>query len=85
MTGKIVIDQKRCKGCGLCVAFCPQQIIALDTDKLNASGYHPAHLIENEQDCTGCTVCAVVCPDTCITVFREAKGKRLSVAIEEVV
>ena len=45
MTGKIVIDQKRCKGCGLCVAFCPQQIIALDTDKLNASGYHPSHLI----------------------------------------
>lgn len=71
--GTVLIDQNRCKGCDLCVAFCPQQCLAL-ADDLNARGYHPANLIND--DCTGCGVCAVVCPDACITVMREPRLKR---------
>lgn len=69
--GSIIIDQERCKGCHLCTLFCPQQVIALDEEALNAKGYHPAMLVDPEGKCTGCAVCAVVCPDVCITVLRE--------------
>ncbi len=76
--GTVAIDQNRCKGCGLCVTFCPQNVLALEEELLNAKSFHPAHLIS--EDCTGCGVCALVCPDVCFTVYREAahpKGKGL--------
>jgi 2-oxoglutarate ferredoxin oxidoreductase subunit delta len=74
--GTIFIDQERCKGCGLCPAACPQAVIAIAEDKLNAMGYHPASLVDPDEACTGCAVCAVICPDVCITVYREAVAKR---------
>lgn len=79
--GTIYVDQARCKGCSLCVAACPQAVIELDLDQLNAKGYHPAMLVESEeQQCTGCAVCAIVCPDVCITVYRETPVRRRSTA-----
>lgn len=75
--GTIVVDQERCKGCELCTQFCPQNVIILDPDTLNAKGYHPAMLVETDEDvCTGCAICAVVCPDVAITVLREPMKKR---------
>ncbi len=72
LKGTIIVDQERCKGCDLCVVFCPQDVLRLDPDNLNTKGYHPAMLVKNpNQQCTGCAVCAVVCPDVCITVLRE--------------
>jgi len=70
MAGKIVIDIERCKGCGLCIAVCPKNSIAL-SKKSNKSGYFPAEAIN--VDCTGCAVCAIVCPDAAIEVFCESK------------
>ncbi|HHZ05632.1 MAG TPA: 4Fe-4S binding protein [Clostridiales bacterium] len=66
---KIEVNENLCKGCGMCVNACPKKIIALDTDKINAKGYHPAKLIDAEK-CTGCTSCAIMCPDVAITVSR---------------
>lgn len=71
--GTIIIDQERCKGCGLCPIMCPQGVIALNESILNGHGYHPAALVDPEGACTGCAVCALICPDVCITVYREAK------------
>ncbi len=30
MKSEITIKMARCKGCGICVAFCPKQVLALD-------------------------------------------------------
>jgi 2-oxoglutarate ferredoxin oxidoreductase subunit delta len=68
MTGKIVIDQELCKGCELCIAFCPQKLIAL-ADKLNAAGYLPS-MFKDTGECTGCASCASVCPEVAIEVYR---------------
>ncbi|HHY37793.1 MAG TPA: ferredoxin family protein [Clostridia bacterium] len=69
--GTVKIDEERCKGCGLCVAFCPNHALTIDDSRINSSGYHPAALLP-DRDCTGCAVCALMCPDVAITVFRIA-------------
>lgn len=67
---KIIVSETYCKGCGLCVTACPQNIIELDPNKLTQKGYRPARLIDAAQ-CTGCANCAVMCPDVAITVIKE--------------
>lgn len=74
-SGRILIDQERCKGCGLCIPACPQDVIQL-ASFLNAQGYRPAALLDPEQHCTGCALCAVVCPDAAITVYRDVPRQR---------
>ncbi|MGQ9549076.1 MAG: 4Fe-4S dicluster domain-containing protein [Roseiflexus sp.] len=67
--GRIIVDTERCKGCGLCVVFCPKGVVQL-TASFNAAGHHPAQLRDPEGVCTGCTICALVCPEAAITVYR---------------
>jgi 2-oxoglutarate ferredoxin oxidoreductase subunit delta len=67
--GAITVDDLYCKGCELCIAACPPQVLALDQKRLTPKGYHPAHIAAD--GCTGCAVCALVCPDAAITVYRE--------------
>lgn len=66
---KIIINEDRCKGCGLCANACPKKIIALSKSKINTKGYHPAELI-NADECIGCAACATMCPDVAIVVER---------------
>ena len=66
---KIIVDENVCKGCEMCVNACPRKIIALNKEKINAKGYHPAQLVDEEQ-CIGCAMCATMCPDVAITVER---------------
>lgn len=70
MSNRVTIDKEVCKGCGLCVASCPKQVLELDMNSLNAKGYNPAsvHDIDN---CIACAMCAVICPDSAIKVEKE--------------
>ena len=36
---KVMINQERCKGCGLCTSVCPKKIIVTDLETLNDKGY----------------------------------------------
>ena len=72
LKGRIVVNEKYCKGCELCVSSCPQEVLALATDHINAKGYHPAVMVA--EGCTGCGICSIVCPEAAITVFREKSG-----------
>lgn len=66
--GSIVVDKEKCKGCGLCVVACPQDVIAL-AKEVNGKGYNFAYMA-NPDACIGCANCAEVCPDSIITVYR---------------
>ena len=68
MKGYIEVDRELCKGCHICMAFCPRDVI-LVSDKLNANGYLPIQFT-NTGECTGCAICAIVCPDVAIEVYR---------------
>ncbi|MDD2587025.1 MAG: ferredoxin family protein [Syntrophomonadaceae bacterium] len=63
---EVVFNEKRCKGCGLCIEFCPRKIIALGT-KMNDAGYHYP-FIKQKEKCNGCAICAMMCPDVIIEV-----------------
>jgi 2-oxoglutarate ferredoxin oxidoreductase subunit delta len=59
-----------CKCCGICVALCPQDIIAV-----NGTGYPVA---EDMDECTGCRNCEIHCPDFAITVKKRHPERRKS-------
>jgi 2-oxoglutarate ferredoxin oxidoreductase subunit delta len=63
----IKIDRDRCKSCGLCIKFCPKNLLAFD-DPLNARGVKPAQYTGAEEECIGCGSCAAMCPDACIEI-----------------
>jgi 2-oxoglutarate ferredoxin oxidoreductase subunit delta len=72
LKGRIVVNEKYCKGCELCVSACPQEVLALANDRITTKGYHPASLIAD--GCTGCGICSILCPESAISVFREKTG-----------
>lgn len=66
--GTIKVNKEKCKGCGICVHFCPRKVLAMSAE-LNAKGYHPAEPA-NEANCSGCAICGMMCPDVAIEVWR---------------
>lgn len=67
--GTIIIDRERCKGCEVCVASCPFDVLRLATE-VNSRGYNYAEMAQPDK-CTGCASCSIICPDSCITVYRQ--------------
>ena len=72
--GEVAIEVDKCKGCGLCVAFCPKGVLTL-SEGINRSGYHPAEMRDDVEpsQCTACDICCRMCPDTAITVRRRPR------------
>ena len=66
--GDVVINIEKCKGCEVCLAACPHQVLAM-SQEVNKKGYH--YSVKVNANCVGCANCAVVCPDAVITVYRE--------------
>jgi 2-oxoglutarate ferredoxin oxidoreductase subunit delta len=64
----VEIYKSWCKRCGICMAFCPGEVMALDEQG--------DVVVRNPERCTGCQLCELRCPDFAITV-RSAKGKRV--------
>ncbi len=64
---KILIDRERCKGCGQCVAACPQNVLASGS-RLNAHGFLPPEPAEPRR-CLGCRLCGIACPDLAIQLM----------------
>jgi len=61
--GQVFIYGKWCKGCHICVTFCPTGVLAMD-----GSGEHP--LVAHPENCTACHFCDTHCPDLAIVVKR---------------
>ncbi len=60
---KHFINRKWCKGCGICVHFCPKQVLELDEeDKAFAA---------RPDDCISCRLCELRCPDLAIQITED--------------
>lgn len=60
------IEEKFCKGCNLCVYFCPTDVLELSEER-NEKGYNLAQ-VANPKDCIMCKQCEINCPDLAISV-----------------
>ena len=61
-TVEITINHKWCKGCGICIAFCPRNVFETDPQG------HPEIIDKNK--CIKCMLCVERCPDFAIEVMR---------------
>ncbi len=77
LKGYILIVQDWCKGCGFCVEFCPNDVLAL-SESLNKKGYHP-HIVKPGKlvDCDNCELCQLICPDFAIYCLSKKEFERL--------
>ena len=66
---KVPFDKHRCKGCGMCVLFCPQKILRMSAD-LNDQGFSYPEVSDPDR-CTACGMCFRMCPDCAIQVDKE--------------
>jgi len=68
----VVILQEQCKQCGLCVEFCPKDVLCIDMSKYNRKGYHPVTACDIEA-CVNCEFCELICPD--MAIFLASKDE----------
>ncbi len=54
------IEPAWCKGCDICVKFCPERCLALDERQIA--------VLARPEACTGCRMCEWLCPDFAIRV-----------------
>ena len=60
---EIKVNRDWCKGCGICVKFCPTKVLELD-ERDKATVVRP-------EDCICCGMCELRCPDLAIEVLTE--------------
>lgn len=56
--------EERCKGCNICVHFCPKHVLKLEKGKVK---------VINPEECIGCKLCELRCPDYAIFVEEEGE------------
>ena len=54
---QLVIEANWCKGCGICAAFCPKQVLEIKKEKVT---------LVNPEQCIACGLCEMRCPDYAI-------------------
>ena len=63
---KVRIDS--CKGCGLCIAYCPRKVLAF-SKRINSRGIRYAEPVKIN-NCVDCGTCYLMCPDAAIEVVE---------------
>ena len=64
--GQVYLIPERCKGCEVCVQFCPQDVLCISEDR-NEKGYLiPMVAVGMETKCVNCEFCTLVCPEFAI-------------------
>lgn len=64
--GQVYVIPDRCKGCNICIEFCPKDVLR-ESEAVNAKGYHYPEVVEGKgEDCVHCEFCTMVCPEFAI-------------------
>jgi 2-oxoglutarate ferredoxin oxidoreductase subunit delta len=65
----IEINENLCKGCDICIEFCPTKVFE-KSGKLNRKGYY-LPVVARKKECTGCRICDLLCPELAIIITEE--------------
>ncbi len=68
----VYIDERVCKGCGVCVQYCPQGVLRM-SDRRNEKGYNVAEAALPDE-CKACKLCEINCPDLALYVVKEVSS-----------
>lgn len=69
---EIEIDEELCKGCGLCIMFCPRKVFER-SEELNKKGVFPPKVVRGEE-CVKCRLCELICPDFAVAIMKEEES-----------
>ncbi len=70
--GQVCLIPDRCKGCRLCIQFCPEQVLR-ESRKANGKGYHyPEVAPGKDEACVHCEFCTMICPEFAIYTVEVA-------------
>ncbi len=58
---RIEVNRGWCKGCGICIAFCPRRVLEAGPDG--------KPLVVRPEDCIRCELCELRCPDYAIELL----------------
>lgn len=72
ITSEVIIDEKRCHGCGYCVQFCPRECMVIPGGGLSSLGYEMPMFAHPER-CNTCGYCSQMCPQWAINVYLSTK------------
>ncbi|MBN2512574.1 MAG: 4Fe-4S binding protein [Sedimentisphaerales bacterium] len=67
---RIQFNIERCKGCGLCVLYCPKGLLRM-SEELNSQGNSYVEIIDPAA-CNACGICFRMCPDIVIEISEQA-------------
>jgi len=65
-TPRIIIVEDLCKGCGICIDFCPAKILKTSR-RMTKKGIFSPEVIDPVK-CTACRICQYYCPDFAIFI-----------------
>ena len=65
----VEISANFCKGCDICIEFCPTDVFE-KSGTLNRRGYY-VPVVARVEDCTGCLLCDLLCPELAIVITDE--------------
>ncbi len=60
---EFIIFRNNCKGCGICVHFCPKKVLEMD--------HEDKAVAKRPEDCNCCGLCETRCPDLAIELDKE--------------
>ncbi len=71
----VEINEDLCKGCDICIEFCPTDVFE-KSGRLNRKGYY-LPVIAREEACTGCLLCELMCPELSIVITIKDKPDKV--------
>jgi 2-oxoglutarate ferredoxin oxidoreductase subunit delta len=70
---RVFVDTRLCKGCHICMRFCPRSVLEISGTS-NEMGVFPV-IVKSPERCTGCGLCSLYCPDFAISVEKMKEKK----------
>ncbi|UCD18699.1 MAG: 4Fe-4S binding protein [Candidatus Zixiibacteriota bacterium] len=71
----IEINGNYCKGCDICIEFCPTGVFE-KSGTLSKKGYY-LPVVARMEDCTGCRLCDLLCPELAIVITDGKKSDNI--------